>query len=206
MVQTLTSGSIQVHRAVFGPGRIAGMSASTSGIDGIDAVTMVLATWDDLGRPADNLGDARRRGPRPAPALQAEEWRVVLQRPRRGAPGAPARADGLWPPEADRTSGLVAYLDDEPVGWCAVEPRPAYTGLVRDNRVPCEGRQEDGVDTTVWAPTLSLHPGRLRQARRQPRPHPRRRRLRPRPEVPGRSRATRSRPRMSSPRSSTSAP
>ena len=27
-------------------------------------------------------------------------------------------------PESDTTSGLVAYLDREPVGWCAVEPRP----------------------------------------------------------------------------------
>ena len=33
-------------------------------------------------------------------------------------------------PAAETTSGLVAYLDGEPVGWCAVEPRPAYTGLV----------------------------------------------------------------------------
>jgi len=34
------------------------------------------------------------------------------------------------------TSGLVAYLDDDPVGWCAVEPRTAYEGLLRNNRVP----------------------------------------------------------------------
>jgi hypothetical protein len=34
-------------------------------------------------------------------------------------------------PESDTTSGLVAYLDGEPVGWCAVEPRTAYKGLVR---------------------------------------------------------------------------
>ena len=28
--------------------------------------------------------------------------------------------------DAEATTGLVAYLDDEPVGWCAVEPRTAY--------------------------------------------------------------------------------
>ena len=39
-------------------------------------------------------------------------------------------------PKAKTTSGLVAYLDGEPVGWCAIAPRPAYTGLVRNNRVP----------------------------------------------------------------------
>ena len=51
------------------------------------------------------------------------------------------------------TSGLVAYLDGEPVGWCAVEPRPAYTGLVRNNRVPWEGRDEAKDDDSVWAVT-----------------------------------------------------
>jgi GNAT superfamily N-acetyltransferase len=56
-------------------------------------------------------------------------------------------------PEADTTSGLVAYLEDEPVGWCAVEPRTAYEGLVRNNRVPWEGRAEDKTDDSVWAVT-----------------------------------------------------
>ena len=56
-------------------------------------------------------------------------------------------------PESDTTSGLVAYLDGEPVGWCAVEPRSAYEGLVRNNRVPWEGRSEDKTDDSVWAVT-----------------------------------------------------
>ena len=56
-------------------------------------------------------------------------------------------------PESKTTSGLVAFLDCEPVGWCAVEPRPAYEGLVRNNRVPWEGRTEDKADETVWAVT-----------------------------------------------------
>src|SRR5690606_29214018 len=59
-------------------------------------------------------------------------------------------------PESGTTSGLVAYLDGEPVGWCAVEPRPAYTGLVRNNRVPWEGRAEDKTDGGVWAVTCFL--------------------------------------------------
>jgi len=54
---------------------------------------------------------------------------------------------------ARTTSGLVAYLDEEPVGWCAVEPRPAYSGLVRNNRVPWVGRAEDKTDDSVWAVT-----------------------------------------------------
>ena len=59
-------------------------------------------------------------------------------------------------PESDTTSGLVAYLDGEPVGWCAVEPRAAYEGLVRNNRVPWEGRAEDKADDSVWAVTCLL--------------------------------------------------
>jgi GNAT superfamily N-acetyltransferase len=53
-------------------------------------------------------------------------------------------------PEADTTSGLVAYLDGEPAGWCAVEPRTAY---VRLGRVPWAGRAEDRSDGRVWAVT-----------------------------------------------------
>jgi GNAT superfamily N-acetyltransferase len=56
-------------------------------------------------------------------------------------------------PESGTTSGLVAYLNGEPVGWCAVEPRTAYEGLVRNNRVPWEGRTEDKTDDSVWAVT-----------------------------------------------------
>jgi len=56
-------------------------------------------------------------------------------------------------PDATSTSGLVAYLDGEPVGWCAVEPRTAYQGLLRVYRVPWQGRDEDKSDSTVWAIT-----------------------------------------------------
>src|SRR5262245_52360973 len=54
------------------------------------------------------------------------------------------------------TSGLVAYRDGEPVGWCAVEPRPAYAGLLRVYRVPWIGRAEDKADDSVWAVTCLL--------------------------------------------------
>jgi GNAT superfamily N-acetyltransferase len=48
--------------------------------------------------------------------------------------------------------GLVAYLDDEPVGWCAVEPRVVYHRL-QNARVPWAGRAEDRDDPDVWAVT-----------------------------------------------------
>ena len=51
------------------------------------------------------------------------------------------------------TSGLVAFRGAEPVGWCAVEPRTAYPGLLRVYRVPWVGRSEDKADAGVWAVT-----------------------------------------------------
>lgn len=55
------------------------------------------------------------------------------------------------------TSGLVAYDGGEPVGWCAVEPRPAYDGLVRNSsRAAWVGRDEDRTDPGVWAATCVL--------------------------------------------------
>jgi GNAT superfamily N-acetyltransferase len=59
---------------------------------------------------------------------------------------------GCGDPEAASTSGLVAYLGDEPVGWVAVEPRIAYPKL-RTSRVPWTGREEDKDDPGVWAIT-----------------------------------------------------
>jgi GNAT superfamily N-acetyltransferase len=55
-------------------------------------------------------------------------------------------------PGAAATSGLVAYLDGEPAGWCAVEPRTAYSRLLRA-RIPWAGRTEDKADDSVWAVT-----------------------------------------------------
>jgi GNAT superfamily N-acetyltransferase len=55
-------------------------------------------------------------------------------------------------PSAPTTSGLVAYLDGEPVGWVAVEPRPNYPRLPPPRTV-LEARGEDKGDESVWAVT-----------------------------------------------------
>ena len=55
-------------------------------------------------------------------------------------------------PDAPATSGLVGYVDGEPAGWVAVEPRTAYPKL-RTSRIPWTGRQEDRDDAGVWAVT-----------------------------------------------------
>jgi GNAT superfamily N-acetyltransferase len=47
--------------------------------------------------------------------------------------------------------GVIAYLDDEPVGWCAVEPRPKYSRLLRTQVAAASSEPAD--DDSVWAVT-----------------------------------------------------
>jgi GNAT superfamily N-acetyltransferase len=116
----------------------------------ISVVPANQASWDDLQTIFGTRGTACR--------CQCQRYKL---RPREAFAKFPVdeRAFRLRAqtdcghPESDTTSGLVAYLDTEPVGWCAVEPRIAYEGLVRNNRVPWEGRAEDKADDSVWAVT-----------------------------------------------------
>ncbi|WP_199701643.1 GNAT family N-acetyltransferase [Jiangella rhizosphaerae] len=60
-------------------------------------------------------------------------------------------------PDAERTSGLVAYVDGEPAGWVAVEPRLAYPGLFHSRSpVVWRGRDEDRDDPGVWSVTCAI--------------------------------------------------
>jgi GNAT superfamily N-acetyltransferase len=63
-----------------------------------------------------------------------------------------AEQTGCGNPAAPSTSGLVALVDGEPAGWCAVEPRTAYPRL-RTSRLVWAGRDEDGDDGSVWSVT-----------------------------------------------------
>jgi GNAT superfamily N-acetyltransferase len=65
-------------------------------------------------------------------------------------------------PQAARTTGLVAYLNGEPAGWCAVESRSAYPRLLTA-RVPWTGRTEDRQDGSVWAVTCFVTRPRYRR-------------------------------------------
>jgi GNAT superfamily N-acetyltransferase len=56
-------------------------------------------------------------------------------------------------PRSASTSGLVAYLDGEPAGWCNVEPRSAYPYL---GSVPWRKRKEDRTDVSIWAVTCFI--------------------------------------------------
>jgi len=71
-------------------------------------------------------------------------------------------------PEADNTSGMVAYLDGEPVGWVAVEPRANYRRL-RGSSVPWAGRSEDPEDPDVWSIVcFAIRPGYRRRRLTRP--------------------------------------
>ena len=120
---------------------------------GADELTVVPANeapWDDLQSVFGSRGEA--------PLCQCQRYKL---RPKEAFSKFPAeeRAARLLAqtqcgnPDADATTGLVAYLDGQPVGWCAVEPRTAYPGLLRVYRVPWEGRVEDKTDDSVWAVT-----------------------------------------------------
>jgi GNAT superfamily N-acetyltransferase len=116
----------------------------------VSVVPANAVSWDDLQAVFGTRG--------PASVCQCQRYKLRRRESFAGFP-VEERADRLRQqtdcghPDSDTTSGLVAYLGDDPVGWCAVEPRPAYEGLVRNNRVPWADREEDRTDESVWAVT-----------------------------------------------------
>jgi GNAT superfamily N-acetyltransferase len=108
------------------------------------------ATWEDLRAVFGTTGDTARCSCQRFRMLPKESWAsegpeelAARLRDQTACGNRKARA----------TSGLVAYLDGDPVGWCAVAPRADHPRLLRDYRVPWLGRNEDKADTTVWAVT-----------------------------------------------------
>lgn len=117
------------------------MSART----GIRIVPANEASWEDLQAIFGARGDSARCQCQWY-KIPSAEWRSVPVEERRfrlrdqtdcGFPGGP-------------TTGLVAYLDGEPAGWCNVEPRPSFDRLVT-MRLTWAGRQEDRTDDGVWS-------------------------------------------------------
>ena len=118
--------------------------------DELTVVPANEAVWDDLQTVFGNRGDA--------PLCQCQRYKL---RPKEAFSKFPAEErvarllaqTRCGDPAADATTGLVAYLDGQPVGWCAVEPRTAYPGLLRVYRLPWEDRAEDKADDSVWSVT-----------------------------------------------------
>jgi GNAT superfamily N-acetyltransferase len=123
---------------------------AASSLKGVRVVPANEVSWADLQAVFGTRGDPSRCFCQRYKMAPRESWASV---------GAEALAGRLREqtecgnPRSSTTSGLVAFLDGEPVGWCAVEPRPAYPRMLRDMRVPWEGRIEDKDDEGVWAVT-----------------------------------------------------
>ena len=108
------------------------------------------ASWEDLQTIFGSRGDPSRCFCQRYKMAPRESWASV------GREELAARfreQTECGHPGSTTTSGLLASLDGEPVGWCAVEPRPAYPRMGRNMRVPWEGRAEDKEDEGVWAVT-----------------------------------------------------
>lgn len=118
--------------------------------DALRIVPANEASWDDIQAVFGRRGSAA--------VCQCQRYKLQPGEAFRSFP-ASERAERLREqtnagnPDAASTSGLVAYLGDEPVGWCALEPRPAYFGLLRVFRTPWEGRDEDKEDAGIWSVT-----------------------------------------------------
>ena len=105
------------------------------------------ASWDDLQAVFGTRGDPSRCQ---CQRYKMQPRRVVALGRRRGAARCRLRKQtDCGHPESGTTSGLVAYLDGEPVGWCAVEPRTAYPRLLLKTRVPWDGPRRRTRPTTA---------------------------------------------------------
>jgi GNAT superfamily N-acetyltransferase len=116
-------------------------------VEDLTIVPAIEASWDDL---------AAIFGTSDAGQCQCQRfkvlgwiWRDSTQEQRTAMLRAQTGCDDA---NAAGTSGLVAYVDDDPAGWVAVEPRTAYPKL-RTSRVPWSGRNEDKGDDGIWAVT-----------------------------------------------------
>jgi len=125
---------------------VADETASTT--EAISVEPANKASWDDLQTVFGDRGEPSRCQCQWFKILHAQ-WRSV---PVDELSERLREQTGCGNPAAPTTSGLVAYLDGEPAGWCAVEPRTAYPRLL-SARVPWTGRSEDKADDGVWAVT-----------------------------------------------------
>jgi hypothetical protein len=112
----------------------------------VNVVLANQATWEDID----------------AVVGKARSWDALCycQRFKLGVPGfrattADERAEMLREqtdcgyPESDSTTGLLAYVDGEPAGWCCVEPRPTFP-FIPEQRTWCKRRGQDPADDRVW--------------------------------------------------------
>jgi GNAT superfamily N-acetyltransferase len=106
----------------------------------LTVVPVDQASWADLQAIFGDRGDPAR--------CRCQYFKETPAQWRAGT--AEDRAERFRVQTAEHAIGLVAFLDGEPAGWCAVEPRTAYRRLLR-SRLVWGGRDEDREDDGVWA-------------------------------------------------------
>ena len=115
----------------------------------IDAHPANEVSWDDLQAVFGTRGSAA--------LCQCQRYKIAGEwwprLPQEVRTDAMREQAACGDPESGGTNGLVGYLDGTPVGWCAVEPRPAYARLLRMPVPWTERPHEDRDDATVWALT-----------------------------------------------------
>jgi GNAT superfamily N-acetyltransferase len=125
---------------------MADLTGNTAGT----AITIVpanKASWDDVDRV---LRKAKCHGHQcycQRFKMGESGWRTT---PDEGRAFRLREQTGCDDPEAEATTGLIAYVDGEPAGWCSVEPRTEFPYLP-DARVAWKKRGEDKQDDGVWA-------------------------------------------------------
>jgi GNAT superfamily N-acetyltransferase len=105
------------------------------------------ATWDDLVAVFGTRDYAAR-----CLCQRLKMWRETTLEQRAAMLAADTGCDD---PAATSTSGLVAYVDGEPAGWAAVEPRIAYPKLAK-LQLPWKDRDEDKSADDIWAVTCLI--------------------------------------------------
>lgn len=83
--------------------------------------------------------------------IPGSDWRGIGDEALRDRLEAQLEAPGAGP-------GLLAYDGDTPVGWCAVEPRPALVRLPHSRTIAGGTPDPDFSDPGIWAVTCFVVP------------------------------------------------
>lgn len=114
---------------------------------GISVVSIAEVPWSDVETVFGTRGDPSRCWCQFFKMPNAEWWKAPEAEKRARLQEQVTAAEdegGPVPP------GLIAYLDGEPVGWCAIEPRTNYPLILR-SKVVTTSSSEPPDDESVWA-------------------------------------------------------
>ncbi len=109
---------------------------------GISVVSIADTPWADVETVFGTRGDPARCWCQFFKMPNAEWWKSPASE--KSARLHEQVTDDALPP------GLLAYLDGEPVGWCAIEPRTRYPLILR-SKIVTTSSTEAPDDDSVWA-------------------------------------------------------